>query len=411
MAGGLDPGVVKKDFPALEREVHGRRLVYLDSAASAQKPRAVLDAMDRYYATTHANVHRSVYATAEEATALYEGARAKLARFVGASSEREVVFTKNATEAINLVAQSWGRANLSAGDAVVLTEMEHHANLVPWLMLKDALGLELRYLGVTDDGLLDLAGLDRTLAGAKLVSLTALSNVLGTVPPVRAVADAAHAAGAVVVADGAQFVAGFPTDVSALGCDFLAFTGHKMLGPTGIGVLWGREALLSAMPPFLGGGDMISDVRLDGFTPNELPWRFEAGTPPIAEAVGLGAAADYLESLGMEAVRAHEAELTAYALAALADAFGDELTVHGPPGASARGPVVSFALGDAHPHDVAQVLDQEGVAVRAGHHCAKPLLRCLGVGATARASFSVYNDAADVDALVAALAGVRGMFF
>lgn len=406
----LDVERVKKDFPILERQVHGRRLVYLDSAASSQKPASVLEAMNRYYETTHANVHRGVYALAEEATALYEASRGKVAGFIGAGSEREVIYTKNVTEAINLLAHSWGRDRLRAGDAVLLTEIEHHANLVPWLMLKEQVGVELRYLPLGDDGQLDLTDLDRMVDGVKLVSITALSNVLGTVVPVRRIADAAHAAGAVVAVDGAQHVPHLATDVEAMGADFFAFTGHKMLGPTGIGVLWGREALLDAMPPFLGGGDMIRDVRLDGFTPNELPWKFEAGTPPIAEAVGLAAAVDYLEGLGMDAVRRHEVELTAYALRSLTERHGGHLTIHGPAEPGLRGGVVSFSFADLHPHDISQILDAQGVCVRAGHHCAKPLMRRLGVGATARASFYVYNDEADVDALNDAL-GEAARFF
>ena len=407
----LDVAAVQKDFPILDRAQHnGARLVYLDSASSSQKPQSVLDAMQRYYETTHANVHRGVYGIAEEATRLMEEARARVARFVGAGSEREIIFAKNGTECLNLVASSWGRANLQAGDAVLLTEIEHHANLVPWLMLKEALGIELRYLPLGDDGKLDLTDLDRLVDGVRLVGVTAMSNVLGTLTPVRRIADAAHAAGAVVVVDGAQYVPHLTTQVADLGADFMAFTGHKMLGPTGIGVLWGRAELLEAMPPFLGGGEMIRDVRLDGFTPNELPWKFEAGTPPIAETVGLGAAIDYLEAVGMQAVREHEIELTAYAMATLADRFGPDLTIYGPADAADRGGVISFSYKDIHPHDISQVLDQSGVCVRAGHHCAKPLMRRLGVGATARASFYVYNDEADVDALADALDATSDLF-
>ena len=408
----LDVATLRKDFPILDRaQSDGRPLVYLDSAASSQKPQAVLDAMQHYYETTHANVHRGVYSIAEEATRLMEEARAKVARFVGARSTREIVFAKNGTECLNLVAQAWGRANLRAGDAVLLTELEHHANLVPWLMLKDQLGIELRYLPLGDDGHLDLTELDRLVDGVRLVGVTAMSNVLGTLTPVRRLADAAHDAGAVIVVDGAQYAPHLVTDVNELGADFFAFTGHKLLGPTGVGVLWGREELLDAMPPFLGGGEMIRDVRLDGFTPNELPWKFEAGTPPIAETVGLGAAVDYLCGLGMEAVRAHEVRLTAYAMRTLTARHGGDLTIYGPSEPAARGGVVSFSFRDVHPHDVSQVLDQAGVCVRAGHHCAKPLMRRLGVGATARASFYVYNDEADVDALADALDATSDLFF
>ena len=406
----LDVAAVRADFPILGRTVGDRRLVYLDSAASSQKPLAVLEAMSAYYRTTHANVHRGVYSLAEEATAAYEGARRVVARFIGAPSARGVVFTRNATEAINLVAHSWGRGRLEPGQAVLLTEMEHHANLVPWLMLAAERGTELRYIPVDGSGRLVLDDLDRLLDGVGLVSLTAMSNVLGTINPIRRVADAAHAAGAVVVVDAAQSVPHSVTDVKALGCDFLAFSAHKMCGPTGIGVLWGREELLDAMPAFLGGGEMIRDVRLDGWLPNDVPWKFEAGTPPIAEAVGLAAAIAYLEGLGMAAIRAHEVEVTRYALEALADRHGDAVRVFGPLDVADRGGVVSFAYDDVHPHDISQVLDSAGVCVRAGHHCAKPLMRKLGVPATARASFYVYNDHADVDVLVEGLTAASELF-
>ncbi len=406
----IDVDRIKKDFPILDREVHGTRLVYLDSASSSQKPVQVLEAMQRYYENTHANVHRGVYTTAEEATALFEGARADVARFIGAGETREVVFTKNVTEAVNLVAYSWGRANLHEGDAVLLTEIEHHANLVPWLMLQEERGIELRFLPMADDFALDLSDLQRLVDGVKLVGVTAASNVLGTLPPVRRIADAAHAAGALVLVDAAQYVPHLATDVHALGADFLGFTGHKMLGPTGIGVLWGRAELLEAMPPFMGGGEMIREVRLDGFTTNELPWKFEAGTPPIAEAVGLSAAVEYLEALGMDAVRQHEVELTGYALRTLTERFGDRIVVHGPSDPATRAGVVSFSLQDLHPHDISQVLDSHAVCVRAGHHCAKPLMKRLGVSATARASFYVYNDESDVDALADALDAVVAFF-
>ena len=409
-ASALDVEAIKRDFPILHADVRGKRLVYLDSAASSQKPTAVLDAMQRYYENTHANVHRGVYTIAEEATRLYEDARRSMARFIGAGSPSEVVFTKNVTEAINLVARSWGGANLRSGDVVVLTEMEHHANLVPWLQLRAEKGIELRYLRLGDDGLLDLSDLDRTLEGARMVAFTAMSNVLGTLTPVRQMADAAHAAGALVLVDGAQYTPALATDVAEMGVDFYGVTGHKMLGPTGIGVLWARPELLEEMPPFLGGGEMIRDVRLDGFTTNDVPWKFEAGTPPIAEAVGLGAAVDYLEALGMGAVRAHERHLTAYAMETLSARYGADLRFHGPLDVDQRGGVLSFAYKDIHPHDLSQVLDESGVCVRAGHHCAKPLMRRLGVGATARASFSIYNDEADVDVLAEALADADRLF-
>ncbi|MHB8330020.1 MAG: SufS family cysteine desulfurase [Acidimicrobiales bacterium] len=407
----LDVAAVKKDFPVLAQTVHGHRLVYLDSAASSQHPRAVLDAMDDYYETTHANVHRGVYTLAEEADRRYEAARVTTGRFIGATQpEQEVIFTKNATEAINMVAATWGRANLKPGDAVLLTDMEHHANLVPWLMLAEERGLELRWIGLDDRYRLELADLDRLLQGVKLVACTVMSNVLGTITPFARIAEAAHAAGAVVLADAAQSVPHLPTDVGRLGCDFLAFSAHKMLGPTGIGVLWGRAELLEAMPPFLGGGGMIRDVRHDGYTANVLPWKFEAGTPPIAEAVGLGAAVDYLEHIGLETVRAHERALTEYAQRTLGERFGDDLRIFGPTGTEDRGGVLSLAYRDIHPHDLAQVLDQSGVCVRAGHHCAKPLMRRLGVSATARASFYLYNDESDVDALADALADAGTLF-
>ncbi|MCI3948340.1 MAG: putative cysteine desulfurase [Acidimicrobiales bacterium] len=405
----LDVAAIRRDFPIYGSHA-GAPFVFLDSAASSQKPRSVLEAMDDYYATTHANVHRGVYAMAEEATARYECARESVARFIGAPRSREVVFTKNVTESLNLVAAAWGGAHLREGDVVVLTEMEHHSNLVPWLMLAQAKGLELRYLGVTDDGCVDLSDLEAKLDGAKVLAFTAMSNVLGTLPPVRQIADAAHAAGAVVVLDAAQYVPHLATDVQALGADFVGFTGHKMLGPTGIGVLWGREELLDATPPFLGGGSMIRDVRLDGFTSNELPWKFEAGTPPIAEAIGLDAAVRQLERYDMRAVRAHEVAVTGYALRTLPERFGDDLVLHGPTDPCARGGVLSFAFLDVHPHDLAQVLDSEGVCVRAGHHCAKPLMRRMGVGATTRASFYVYNDESDVDALGDAIEAARRLF-
>jgi cysteine desulfurase/selenocysteine lyase len=395
----------------LGRVVHGRRLVYLDSAASSQRPMSVLDAMDDYYKTTHANVHRGVYALAEEADRLYDAARLTVGRFIGApDAEHEVIFTKNATEGINLVAATWGRANLQRGDAVLLTDMEHHSNVVPWLMLAEERGLELRWLGLDDDYRLDLADLERQVDGVKLVACTTMSNVLGTITPFARIAEVAHDAGALVLADGAQSVPHVPTDVGELGADFLAFSAHKMLGPTGIGVLWARRDLLEDMPPFMGGGGMIRDVRHDGFSPNVLPWKFEAGTPPIAEAIGLGAAVAYLEEIGLDAVHEHEVELTAYAQRALGERFGDDLRIFGPAGTHERGGVLSLAYRDVHPHDLAQVLDQAGVAVRAGHHCAKPLMRRLGVNATARASVYLYNDESDVDALVDALAEAGTLF-
>jgi cysteine desulfurase/selenocysteine lyase len=406
----LDVARIQNDFPILQRRIHDTRLVYLDSASSSQKPASVIDAMSRYYETTHANIHRGAYTLAEEATALYEGARERLARFIGAPSPSGVVFTKNVTEAINLVAYAWGRANLHAGDVVVLSELEHHANLVPWLMLKEERGIELRFLPLAEDFTLDLGDLDRIVDGAKLVGVSAMSNVLGTVVPVREIGEAAHNAGALFLVDGAQLAPHIATDVRAIGCDFLGVTGHKMLGPTGIGALWAPEEILEAMPAFLGGGEMIRDVRLDGWLPNDVPWKFEAGTMPIAEAVGLAAAIDYLEGLGMDAVRRHEMALTRYAIDRLRDRYGDGITIFGPEDLAVRGGVISFSYKGIHPHDLSQVLDQRGVCIRAGHHCAKPLMRRLGVTATARASLYVYNDEADIDALVDALSTADDLF-
>jgi cysteine desulfurase / selenocysteine lyase len=409
MSSSLDVAAIRKDFPILDQSVGDHRLVYLDSASSSQKPNAVLDAMQSYYETTHANVHRGVYGIAAEATERFENARETVARFIGGTS-REIVFAKNVTEAINLVAYTWGRANLHEGDAILLTELEHHANFVPWLMLREERGIEIRVIPVAEDHTLDLTDLDRLIDGVKLVGVSAMSNVLGTLTPIRRLADAAHAAGALILVDGAQFTPHLATDVAAMDCDFYGFTGHKLLGPTGIGVLWARAELLDAMPAFLGGGEMIRDVRLDGWTPNDIPWKFEAGTPPIAEAVGLTAALDMLDELGLDAIRAHEVALTDYTLRTLADRLGDDIVVFGPTDLAQRAGVMSFALTDVHAHDVSQVLDEHGVCVRAGHHCAKPLMRRLGVAATARASVYVYNDTDDIDALADALVAARDFF-
>ncbi len=400
----------KGDFPILERQINGKRLVYLDSAATSQKPTAVLDVLEDFYRRLNANVHRGVYTLAEEATAAYEGARAKVARFAGASERAEIVFTKSTTEAVNLVAHSWARSQLGAGDVVVVTQMEHHANVVPWHMLAAERGVELRWVPITTDGRLDTSDLPRLLDGAKLLCVTAVSNVLGTVNDIAPLSAAAHDAGALILVDAAQAAPHLGLDVGAWDADFCAFSGHKMLGPTGIGVLWARRSLLELMPPFMGGGEMITDVSFTGFTPAEVPWKFEAGTQPIAEAVGLGAAIDYLGAVGMGDIRAHEMALTGYALEALAERFEDRITVHGPPEPEARSGVISFELAGIHPHDIAQVLDAEGVCVRAGHHCAKPLMRVLGVPATARASFYIYNAEADVDALVDALVAAEKLF-
>lgn len=403
----LDVAAIRKDFPIFANR---EGLVFLDSAASSQKPTQVLDAMRHYYEHDHTNVHRAAYDLAEAATAALERSRTRVARFVGAAAPEEVVFTKNATEAINLVARSWGAANLGPGDAVVLTELEHHADIVPWQQLAAERGFEIRWIGLTDDVQLDLTDLDRILDGAKLVGLTALSNVVGTFTPVRRITDAAHAAGALVCLDACQYVPHARTDVTAMDVDFMGFSAHKMCGPTGVGVLWARRNLLEEMPPFLGGGGMILDVRNDGFTPADPPAKFEAGTPPIAEAVGLGAAIDYLEDIGMDRVRAHEARLTAYALRSLTERFGDDLTIHGPSEPDQRGGVMSFSYRDIHPHDISQVLNSHQVCVRPGHHCAKPLMRSLGVGATARASWYIYNDTDDIDTLADAIEA-SGDFF
>jgi len=387
----------------------GRPLIYLDSAATAQKPAVVIDAMSYHLRNHNANVHRGVYALAQEADAAYDGARACVASFVGGEPET-TIFTKNATEAINLVAYAWGRANVRAGDAVLITQMEHHANIVPWQVLCRERGAELRYLEVDERGELSLDALDDELArgDVRLVAFAHVSNVLGTINPVAEMTARVRAAGAVSLIDGAQAVPHLPVEVDEIGADFYAWTGHKALGPTGIGVLHGRAELLEEMQPFLTGGDMIASVDFQETTWNELPYKFEAGTPPIAEAVGLGAAVSYLEGLGMERVRTHERELTAYMLERLAQVPG--LRVVGPPSAHERGGLASFTLEGIHPHDVAELVDRGGVCVRAGHHCAQPLMRCLGVGATARASVGVYNERADVDALIDALVAGREVF-
>ena len=407
----FDPRRVRADTPLLSRVVHERTITYLDSAASSLPPRAVIEAMSRYYELRHANVHRGVYQTANEATSVYEGARAAVARFINApGGAEEVVFTKNATESFNLLAKSWGVANLGPGDVVLLSEMEHHANIVPWFQLRDATGVEVRFIPVGDDFRLDLSTLDDLMAGVKLVSITSMSNVLGTINPVKELAAVAHRHGALIAVDAAQSVGHGPVDVTDLDVDFFIFSGHKMLGPTGIGVFWTRSALLAAMPPFLGGGGMIADVRTDGYTPASGPTRFEAGTPPIAETAGLAAAILYLEGLGMDAVGEHERALTADALTRLDLEFAGRVRVIGPADTSARGGVISLDVEGVHAHDVAQVLDQFGVCVRPGHHCAKPLMRRFDLSATARASFGPYSLACDTDVLLEALASAVKMF-
>ena len=406
----LDVAAIKQQFPLLQRELNGAPLVYLDSANTSQKPLAVIDAMDSFMRTSYAPINRSAYALAAEATDAYEGARTKVQRFINARRTHEIVFTKNATESLNLLAYSWGRANLHAGDVVVLTHMEHHANIVPWHMLVAERGIVLRWVPLTTDGQLDLATLPQLLDGAKVFSFTAMSNVLSTITPVQQLCAAAHAAGALAIVDGCQYVPHNVTDVQAWGADFMAFSSHKMCGPSGVGVLWGREELLDAMPPFLGGGNMIADVRLDGFTTAELPAKFEAGTPPITEVVGLGAAVDFLSGLGMANIRQHEIEVAAYAMRTLKDRFGDDIQLHGPCNVELRGATFSLGFRGIHPHDLSQVLDQRNVCVRAGHHCAKPLMRLMGVAATARASFYLYNDTDDVDTLADALDSASDIF-
>ena len=395
---------VRKDFPVLDRG-----FAYLDSAATSQKPRPVIEAIQSYYENSNANVHRGVYALAQEATELFEGARERIAAFAGGETDT-TIFTRNATEALNLVAYSWGREHVGAGDEVLITHMEHHSNIVPWQLLCRERGAKLRYLSVSEDGQLSLDELDSILGegNVRLVAVAHVSNVLGTINPVAEIASRARAAGAVSVVDASQAVPQMPVDVGAIDADFYAWTGHKALGPTGIGVLHGRRELLEAMRPFLGGGDMIANVGFESSTWNELPWKFEAGTSPIAEAVGLGAAIDYLAGIGMENVRAHERELTAYTLDRLTEVEG--LRSFGPPDADRRGGVVSFELEGIHPHDVAELCNRESVCIRAGHHCAQPLMRAMGVPATARASFHVYNDRSDVDRLVAALVKAREVF-
>lgn len=406
----FDAALVKKDFPLLQRRINDKPLVYLDSANTSQKPRQVIDAMSQFMETTYAPINRSAYQLAAESTDAYENARSLCRTFINAPRTNEIIFTKNATEALNLVAHSWGGANLQAGDVVVLTQMEHHANIVPWHMLVQSHGIQLRWVPLTADGQLDLTNLDELLKGAKIFSFTAMSNVLGTLTPVKQLCAAAHAAGALAIVDGCQYVPHNVTDVTEWDADFLAFSSHKMCGPSGIGVLWGREELLNAMPPFLGGGNMIADVRLDGFTCAELPAKFEAGTPPITDVIGFGAAMTYLNAIGMGNIRQHEKETVSYALSALHERYGNDITIHGPTDPEVRGATLSFKFKDVHPHDLSQVLDQSNICVRAGHHCAKPLMRLLGANATARASFYLYNSLDDVDALVNALEGAGALF-
>jgi cysteine desulfurase / selenocysteine lyase len=404
----LDVESLRKDFPIFEMQVHGKPLIYLDSAATSQRPRQVVDRMVTFYETENANVHRGVYELSERATNAYEGARSACARFIGARDPRTIIFTKGATEGINLVRFTWARANVHEGDEILVTQMEHHSNLIPWQILAQEAGAKLRSLPVDDEGLLriDLLGeyiTDRT----KIVAVSLMSNVLGTINPVRKIADAAHAVGARIVVDAAQAAPHIPIDVNELDVDFLAYSSHKMLGPTGAGALYGRLDLLEEMPPFMGGGEMIREVFDDHATWAEVPHKFEAGTPNIAQAVGMGAAVEYLEGLGIENVRAHEKEMVGYAIEKLEDAGA---VVYGPKDVAIRGGVASFNLDEVHPHDMATILDQEGLCIRAGHHCAQPLMRVLGVAATARASFYVYNTPDEIDALIEALDKAKGWF-
>jgi cysteine desulfurase / selenocysteine lyase len=405
----LDIRKIRDDFPVLNREVRpGVPLIYLDSTATSHKPEAVLAAMDDYYRRSNANIHRGVHTLAEEATTRYEQARERIARFINAPAARQVIYTRNTTESINLVAYSWARANLQAGDLVIATEMEHHSNLVPWHMLAAERGIRLEFIPVSEDGLLELDEYRKLLElGPKLVTFTHMSNVLGTINPAKEIIRLAHAAGAITLVDGAQSVPHFGADVQDLDVDFMAFSAHKMVGPTGIGVLYGKQALLEAMPPFLGGGDMIKTVHLRSFTPNTLPYKFEAGTPAIAEAVGFGAACDYLTSVGMDAIAAHEHAITEYALERLEEIPG--LRLFGP-SADKKGGVASFVLDGVHPHDVAQILDRDGIAVRAGHHCAQPLHEKFNVPATSRASFYLYSTSEEVDKLVEGIYKVKKYF-
>jgi len=405
----LNVNEIRKDFPILQRKTHDSvPLVYLDSTATSQKPTPVIEAMNEYYRRSNANIHRGVHTLAEEATAMYEAAREKVAKFINSPSARQIIYTRNTTESINLVAYTWARATLKAGDLVVLTEMEHHSNLVPWQMLQAERGIELDFIPVTENGLLDLDAYKTLLSRIpKLVAFTHMSNVLGTINPAADIIRMAHAAGAVTLVDGAQSVPHLKVDMQALDADFYAFSAHKMCGPTGIGALYGKAELLEAMPPFLGGGDMIKEVKLRSFKPNTLPHKFEAGTPAIAEAVGFGAAVDYLTKVGMDNIAAHEHAITEYALERLEEIPGVKLFG---PLADKKGGVAAFTFDGVHPHDVAQILDRDGIAVRAGHHCAQPLHEKFGIPATSRASFYLYNTKEEVDLLVNGIYKVKELF-
>jgi len=400
---------IRKDFPILERQVYGKPLVYLDNAATSQKPRQVIDALVRYYENHNANIHRAVHCLGEEATAAYEESRAKVAEFINAPTPDCVIFTRNTTEAINLVAYTWGRANIGEGDEIVLTQMEHHSNLIPWQRLAAEKGATVRYIGLTDQQTLDLPEPDALFGPrTKMISMPHASNSMGTINPIEEVAREARKRGVMFLVDGAQGAPHFKVDVQAIDCDFYAFSSHKMLGPTGVGVLYGRRELLDEMEPFLGGGEMIRKVTFEGATWNDLPWKFEAGTPNIADVIAFGAAIDYLTDLGMDNVREHEIEITDYALGRLREL--DDIILYGPNDSRERGGVVSFNYGDLHPHDIGTILDRHGVAVRAGHHCTQPLMRTLGVSGTARASFYIYNTREEVDVLVEGLEAARDFF-
>lgn len=405
----FDISQIRQDFPGLSREINGHKISFLDSGASSQTPTQVLEAMNDVYNTHYANVHRGVYTTAQEISDQFESSRTRIARFINARSDKEVIFTRNATESINLVARSWGDENIKKGDVIVLSHLEHHSNIVPWQQLAQRSGAVLKYIPIDGDARLVLDDLDSLLAGAKVLAITAASNVTGTITPVKELVKAAHKVGAIALIDACQYVPHLNTDVQDWDADFVAFSAHKMLGPTGLGVLWGKHDLLDSMPPFLGGGSMITDVQLDSFEPAELPGKFEAGTPAFVEAVGTAAAIEYIEALGFEAMDSYEKNLTQYALDMFSSRFSDVVTIHGPKTTENRLGVISFSVKKIHPHDVSQLLDEYGVCVRAGHHCAKPLMRELmvdgvkGIGSTSRASLHLYNNTDDIDALGIAL--------
>lgn len=403
----LDIDSIRSDFPILQRTVHDQPLVYLDNAATSQKPQQVIDAINRYYRESNANVHRGIHSLSDEATTLYEETREKVRQFINADTTSSIIYTKGTTESLNLVANAWGRKNLNPGDEILISSMEHHSNIVPWQLVARDTGATIRGIELTDEGCLDLDHLAESLNDrTRIVAITQLSNVLGTINPIGEITKMAHGAGAYVVVDGAQGAAHMPTDVQEMGCDFYAFSGHKMCGPTGVGILYGRRELLEEMHPFLGGGEMIEEVYLESSTYKDPPWKFEAGTPNIAQVVGLGAAIDYLNTLGMDKILAHESDLVNYTMHRLK--YAEDITVFGPTGK--RGGIVSFTLEGTHPHDIATIVDREGVALRAGHHCAQPLMRKLNVGSTARASIYFYNTTDEIDAFIRSLDKVREIF-